>query len=102
MRRYQEFVRQGALAGLEYKCLQQALTNERHQVICTDEAQTINFRCKNNWHVECLLIELRKNVHFRNSPIRPLHLLFRKPPSHYILQLNGDAVFHFSKSRVHN
>ena len=48
MRRYQEFVRQGALAGLEYKCLQQALTNERHQVICTDEAQTINFRCKNN------------------------------------------------------
>ena len=58
--------------------------------------------CKSNWRVECLLIELRKNVHFRNSPIRPLHLLFRKPPSHYILQLNGDAVFHFSKSRVHN
>ena len=57
--------------------------------------------CKSNWRVECLLMELRKNVHFRNSPIRPLHLLFRKPPSH-ILQLNGDAVFHFSKSRVHN
>ena len=34
--------------------------------------------CKSNWRVECSLMERRKNVQFRNSPIRPLHLLIKK------------------------